>query len=713
MPTTSVSGSRDPSFISPSQPRERCVRIIFSLLLVCGTAVAIHTTLDTIVLKQTRRTFSTWFNNIPSDSRPEDTGTMGESFFCNSSACRDMAEKMVHSLDISGAPCNDLYQFVCGKWKKEHPLHALQQRVSIDHELVRFYIDKVKDTLNKPNIIPAASFAYEYCKTGNGSLFRGLIHTLLYTTGLENWPYTSSSVRDMSKAEVSYKIGTVHRELGLDSFFKFDVAAYKGYGKIITVEQPHLRKRVNAEYSAVKYAFEGLAGSTGRYEDALGIENKIASCLETWEDCSLGGYCKIVQISKLPALEFIDWTSLIRGLFGADLEWNSPILVKSPTYLLNLFKDFEPKNEDILNYLVFRIMLSVFPLITDQDRFDKLSEWVVRGDPDRPLQPSREDQCLSFVNQVEPYVPMMLARDVGETRVSASFIQEVLQNRLREAFLKYVRQSIALPSAEEFFERVQRISWQFFYPTDLKNLTFRTKYMDEIYTGNARSPLMYFYYYYIRNSVRKRRVPFDPSPKDVWISWTADLFSAWVHIYEAVIQIPTASFDLFLPKDPITNLFHIPRAGYRILRALFVFLYKYTGKTESVKETERCLANQYLQTHRPFDQTAAEATASELLFDVLSVRVALEFFRGEMKNVASEVRLNGAPSYSTDQLFFIRFATSFCENVAPEYATGEGKFGKSPASLRVNAVLRNVPEYGQAFQCNSTSLMTTRHPCIV
>ena len=63
-------------------------------------------------------------------------------------------------------------------------------------------------------------------------------------------------------------------------------------------------------------------------------------------------------------------------------------------------------------------------------------------------------------------------------------------------------------------------------------------------------------------------------------------------------------------------------------------------------------------------------------------------------------------NYTQPQQFFIAFAQMWCENSTPEVTRFLAQTNPhSPGKFRTNGVMRNVPEFDQAFGCKAGDAM--------
>jgi putative endopeptidase len=70
--------------------------------------------------------------------------------------------------------------------------------------------------------------------------------------------------------------------------------------------------------------------------------------------------------------------------------------------------------------------------------------------------------------------------------------------------------------------------------------------------------------------------------------------------------------------------------------------------------------------------------------------------------------------FTPDQRFFVAYAQSWCSNQTPEVARLSALSDPHPIDeFRVNGVVSNMAEYGQAFKCKPASPMVRKHACQV
>ncbi|KAH7978287.1 hypothetical protein HPB49_005112 [Dermacentor silvarum] len=158
---------------------------------------------------------------------------------------------------------------------------------------------------------------------------------------------------------------------------------------------------------------------------------------------------------------------------------------------------------------------------------------------------------------------------------------------------------------------------------------------------------------------------------------------------------PLTFFNLPLhPADDSLRAFLLPRLGPRLLSHLH---------TQAV-EFARVTPGSADMLVTSFDTLSAclrrkDAASGISAADLRGLRGTLKAFQKEALTLVSDHRLDGAEHLSAMQLFFVLYAANAC---------GELRFG---ARHRVNALLRNLPQFAEAFRCDPGTPMNPEEKC--
>lgn len=214
--------------------------------------------------------------------------------------------------------------------------------------------------------------------------------------------------------------------------------------------------------------------------------------------------------------------------------------------------------------------------------------------------------------------------------------------------------------------------------------------------------------------------------------WTGGFLSAEGRLEPPYVrlEIPLPVFDLYLNHDPALRPLQIARAAPRVYRPLFRAVYHWVynfdydapmerrgrGLAKSLQDLRLCLEHQYalLPWAGAHERLYATPASWSDLWDMLSLRPALEAFLLYAGRVSPDYRLPLLERWNASQLFFLYYATNYCENSNERFMRRSAAHGPhSPAWYRVNGPLRNTPEFARAFGCRRGSFMNPVEQCAV
>ncbi|KAI1285214.1 Neprilysin-1 [Halotydeus destructor] len=146
----------------------------------------------------------------------------------------------------------------------------------------------------------------------------------------------------------------------------------------------------------------------------------------------------------------------------------------------------------------------------------------------------------------------------------------------------------------------------------------------------------------------------------------------------------------------------------------------WTSRTESeYNDRAECFINQYENFREPTTGLYVNGvdTQGENIADNGGVRMAYKAYRNYVKKygLQSDPLLPGTMSrFTSDQLFFLSFASIWCENERRESMRNTVKYGShSPSRFRVIGTLVNSKDFSKAFQCPAGSPMNPRGKCVL
>ncbi|XP_064486137.1 membrane metallo-endopeptidase-like 1 [Ornithodoros turicata] len=662
------------------------------------------------------------------------TPTSGQG--CRTQACSREARSVLNSLNSSFDPCDDFYLYVCSNWRNLHKPYSEEAKTSVDDDLLFQYSDLVGNILhNAQSAMSTAKLVFDTCVHPHQTLFGAMRDNLLYLMRVQNWPYLRTHLLKMSQEDVSARIGALYRYLGLDSLFHFSVLEGTS-NSVPVIGEPDLlignfqgplksfEFLTTAFTSVMKWMDKFADTDVALFEVELARRKAPASHLN---ECVLKR-CKRQVATDLPDNKLIVWKTILERAFDehVTVKSNGEVRVSSPDYLLS-FNDTPtpPRKSDILNYIVFRVVMALSPLIHDGTlRRDLASLGYAAHPPFAPYQPDVH-YCIRFLDRFEPYVPMLLAYDESLHLVGYDTLQGLLLNDLRNAFHEFLssESTFSRTFKNSLLERLAKISWEPLVPQALFSKEFRKKYVDKMYTGSPVRPLNDFYFSWLQEAVRKKhgtrtgRLPIT--------GWKRGFLRAFPSLEPPFrqMEIPLPVFDFRLPNDESVRRLHVPRVATRVYRTLYQFVYTWaynfyfkTGDTDPVSTLENargCLRLDYAVLTSPFSKLTLNSDATSLmdLFDYLAIRPAFVAFMQLSLN--ESFWMKEAPLFSTEKLFFIYYALGYCEYNNPMYLDKYmTQSDESPAWYKVNGPLRHFEGFAKAFDCAKGTFMNPVHKCL-
>jgi putative endopeptidase len=128
-----------------------------------------------------------------------------------------------------------------------------------------------------------------------------------------------------------------------------------------------------------------------------------------------------------------------------------------------------------------------------------------------------------------------------------------------------------------------------------------------------------------------------------------------------------------------------------------------------------CEVNEYNQFTVPGDvHVNGKLTLGENTADNGGLRLAYMAFLADAKRKNIDVNKKDADGYTPTQQFFIAFGQNWCGDLRPQRARMQVQTDPhSPQQFRVNGVVRNMSEFGQAFNCKQGQTMQPENMCRV
>ncbi|KAG0422359.1 hypothetical protein HPB47_001803 [Ixodes persulcatus] len=659
---------------------------------------------------------------------------------CTSKACIEQGAKLLEDLEPTIRPCDDFYQHVCARWQHRQPSSGQNDGLSVDSILLDLFSDLLISVIRADAPpFPELKFFFDECVQPQPNLFRNVRETLLRHLEFKGWPYPEDAT--ITDFELSARVGRTFSELGLETLLSLSRGPNGlqiGQPRNLLLRhflptEPQLPGRsLSKAYDSILETLPMPSKITFQSHSTTNVTaveiqlRKILNWDQELQDAGRLKNCTTRQVMNLPKAGYLDVRKFLEiATSGASkLGETVDICLSSPEYL-DRMRTLPVSKQDLLNYVAFRVILELSPL---------LSNWSVRSDlasiaysryAEFAEKLSPAQICVRFLERYDPFLPTYLTSHRALELLGGADVIRIILDTLKKTFLNEFNNATSFTSIfrQKASDQLSEVYWEALMPYWLSEKKAAELFAEGIYTNNPRHPVPHFFYFWLRTSALKRR-QFLVSNKT---TWTGGFLRTWATLSPPYrhLEIPLPVFDFVMSNDSSVSHLHVPRVGPRLFRELYRLLYheainfdlsKVSADESRYLDAVRlCLEKQYKElSFNPsrVPLNSAKTSLSDLL-DLLSVRTAFAAYLQHLSAHDGDYRLGTAPNLSGQQLFFIYYARSMCEKLNPRFMVKQMTHGPvSPAWFRVNGPLRNMQDFSLAFGCSPGTNMNPMPKCI-
>ncbi|CAN7994198.1 unnamed protein product [Ixodes hexagonus] len=646
----------------------------------------------------------------------------------------------MEDLEPTIRPCDDFYQHVCARWQHRQLFSGQYDGVSVDYILLDLFSDLFISVIRaEATPFPELKFFFDECVQPQPNLFRNVRETLLRHLEFKSWPYAEDAT--ITDFELSARVGRTFSELGLETLLSLS----RGMDGLRIGQPRNLLLRhflatepqlpglpLSRAYDSILETLPKKPKVTFQLQSATNVTaieiqlRKILNWDQGLKDAGRLKNCTTRQVMNLPKAGYLDLRKFLEIATGgaSKLSETTNVYLSSPEYL-DRIRTLPVSKQDILNYVAFRVVLELTPL---------LSNWSVRSDL-ASIAYSRYTEfaekltpaqiCVRFLERYDPILPTYLVfHRALELLGGPGAIRNILDT-LKKTFMGEFKNATSFTSIfrQKTSNLLKDVYWEALMPYWLSEQKAAEMFAEGIYTNNPRHPVPHFFYFWLRTSALKRR-EFLVSNKT---TWTGGFLRTWATLSPPYrhLEIPLPVFDFMMSNDSSVSHLHVPRVGPRVFRELYRLVYHEainfdldrasSDESRYIDAARLCLERQYKElSFNPsrVPLNSARTSVSDLL-DLLSVRTAFAAYVEHLSAHDGDYRLGTAPNLSGQQLFFIYYARSMCEKLNPRFMVKQMTHGPvSPAWYRVNGPLRNMQDFATAFGCSPGTNMNPMPKCI-
>ncbi|KAK8783940.1 hypothetical protein V5799_009696 [Amblyomma americanum] len=655
------------------------------------------------------------------------TSKPAEAYYCSTDYCKREASYVKGLLSRESRPCDDFYRHVCDVWMSEHPADRrtrslVSQDTLLQDALTHQLLDVVRSA-DEQDIKVAADLNDACTDTTHTALAsKEAIDALFSQWKIEKWPRTDE-VKDETvwtfAAELSRDLDVatiVQPSVGIDPENLVAIVIELAKPRCLCTDTNEESKNAHEVFrEAVREAGTLLGASfTDEFEDRLlaACTSIAAVCHATYEDDRV----VVVRFRQL-TVELRVFLTVLTG--GRIQEVDNVVLRSAPDFPRKLGDALQAVPPlDALNYFGFLALVRMAPFLPGdlhslRDLFaEKLLGHTVGNS---------EDNTLLCARLVESVLPGCFAKAAQIWRHSTG--QELPTrdwlSQLETVFLGHLLDFPWISELSSLFirYRVKRIAFTQLGPS----ASYKQEACAPPNAPRADSAVQFFAD--ISRNQQARKLQMLHSDGTLLSQEAAGSeFSTQASLRRPlqVIHVPAALFNVSVPINSSSFVFHLARVAVRFYRALVQFLHedpyerdismsfteesrrrlsvllscfdedaKYTLAAMAASPTSEAVAS----VRRDFlDRTSALILATKAFEELLPIRRIWKL----------DLRLAGLEELSAMQLFFIYFALDNCESADPSLH----RTSMFP-QYKVNVPLRHIQEFAKAFGCSAQDHMVS------
>ncbi|XP_025409437.1 neprilysin-1-like [Sipha flava] len=689
---------------------------------------------------------------------------------CTTMECQT-AEYLLKSMNRSVNPCEDFYEYTCGLWVKDHQVKATKMSWYQYKEAEKTINNNLKDILEDSSfdeiLYPAQKF-YKSCLNSvtNGmnteylksvmSMFGGwpigkydhsdklqsLDWIKMYIYMEKNWKVptildTGISINYMNTSQYILMIGQPDLMIPRSMFINPD--RYKtqmnAYSKLIAGTVLLVYKDFGFESIRPKHFGDEIA------DEIINFETQLANIQSTGEMKKSEKALKnrVMTIDELQKdidsvssdVFQIDWLKMFRLLFkGTDviIKKTEKIFVKEENYLKELVQMLRktPKRI-ILNYMSWCFLRSMLSDIReDLKNLVQNFNVVFTGDV---KEVSRWVDCTSMTSSY-------FAFNIGYKYVSKYFDEstkdmatEMVKN-IQEAYLEQLKNVVWMDSItrQSAIDKLQSMHKFIAYPDWFQNTSYLHNKLKII--NMTDNYLMNLEILQASSNLKKLS---KLNRNHNHTEWTMDIVSVngYNDVYSNAIVLPAGMLQLpFYQKSRIQALNYGMVGlvvGHEIMHAFDDSgrMYDKHGNRHQwwTKETMQTFSERaecFVKQYNRYNMTLlgnlvkinGQMTQNENIADTGGLTHAFIAYQKYISNHGTEQRLPGLEELSPEQLFFVGFASIWCESTTEQTLLNDLLTDvHSPGRIRVLGTLSNSVEFAEAFHCPVGSPMNPSEKC--
>ncbi|XP_058790686.1 neprilysin-2-like [Phymastichus coffea] len=687
-----------------------------------------------------------------------DSKNVSQEKVCETQACIEAASLIIKNLDTNSVPCDNFYQFACGKFLKETVIPESKDSVSsftlTDDKLwqqLRTSLERKMDN-NAPRTFKVLQSFYNTCSDMAKINETSTNDMLDILKKLGDWPVLvgqSWNASDFDWKKLIYQM----REIGYTKAMKcfiyssIDVLGNNKYEITLDqastgLEQEYLSKGFQDKIVQAYYKYmTNLAEVLGAAErqsrkdlrDSLDFEIELSKIFLPREDrrnrSQLHNSMTLQQLES--GYPDIPWREYFNNIYFSQTKFittNDQIIVKVPYFLKSLINLINNTPKRVLaNYAIWRVV---------QESASFMNERVKRIEADfsasttgTNIQEQPWIQCLDYLSKnLRLALGALYVRDHFDKE--SKKVAEELVHGVNKSFLGLLEKIdwMDAKTKETAKTKLRSVKEYVGYPDEFLD----DKKIDAYYQDldvNSESFLKSHLNLKLFSFQKILSGPANPGDKYDWtdIGYTAVVNAMYSPFINTII-IPAGILQGVFFNSSRPHYLNYAAIGWLIGHELTHGFddqgsqYNEDGELvnwwdpETLKKylnRTKCIIEQYSNYTLNGLKLNGKNTQGENIADNGGIKEAYFAYEEYEKTHEQELGLPGL-SYTPRQLFWINAANMFCDKSRPEVLEhGMKTNDHSPYGIRVIGTFSNIPEFSRDFNCPVGSPMNPTKKCTV
>lgn len=664
---------------------------------------------------------------------------------CDTPSCLRAAAQVIGSMDNHTAPCTNFWNFACHNWLVSNPMPPWASKWSSREELTHRANEEMRkliETMPHPTRVDSLAWKLKYFYESCTALEHIVVpeqKLIRVIDQMGGW----GVLRSFSVYSWNFRmvLRRLHAEYGVNAFFRVDVVAHPSFSdkSIVRISPDGLglpdrnyyyREPDHATINTYKVFLKDavqLLGATSLEaakfaEEVFHFEKRIAELTPNTED--IMNPMKSIQILNVADLQrqsfSIPWLEILRAIYPTTVfDDSTELLITSPEYLKDVSSIVSSSDRSTLNnYLMWRLAHNYLPYLSREF-------WEVLDIHKRDMLGAKEsvDRWEMCITTTKKYFRLAMgalySKNNGalkETRNGVAAVYESLKNGLTTTLTSSTTYSPGLRSRA--LEKLSTLSVQVGYPEQV----LAASYLDDFYSTMSVQVNDFLgnilYGVHFKRKIEER-ILLNPMPEHKWLYALSHDSIAYVPESNKII-IPehlllTPFYDVNYPEPILLGSLGVPLSVAMVSAiSQHGILYDSNGvlidrdstignDSLSLTASQRKCTTDVLLQKKVDEEQFLKRTVFETLVQIAGVRQAFKVVKSPTVE-QQRTEYKALEFLSHKQLFFIAYAQAMCANTTPKHRDMERSttFRLGEEEM-LRATLLQMPEFAQAFKCNSSS----------